>query len=34
MEDSMLIHAFNAENKVLGKCERVDDVDEFDFIDI
>jgi hypothetical protein len=34
MEDSMLIHVFNAENKVLEKCKKVDDVDEFDSIDM
>jgi hypothetical protein len=33
MEDSMLIHTFNAENTVLGKRKRVDDVDESDFVD-
>ncbi len=29
----MLIHAFNTENRVLGKRKRVDDADEFDFVD-
>ena len=34
MQDSVLIHAFNTENTVLGKCKRVDDVNVFDFLDI
>lgn len=34
MEDSILIHAFNAENTVLGKRKRVDDGDGFDYIDM
>jgi hypothetical protein len=33
MQDSTLIHAFNTENTVLGKCKRVDDVNVFDFLD-